>query len=80
MYEYYEFVVFPFGLANATTTFIFLMHSALCPYLDKFVIVFIDDICIYYNNEEEHAKHLSTILIFLRQHELSAKLRKCSFF
>jgi len=67
-YRHYEFVVVPFGLTNVQATFMCLMNSVLCPYLDKFVIVFIDDILIYYKNEEEHTKNLATILIFLREH------------
>ena len=57
-----------------------LMNSVLHPYLDKFVIVFIDDILVYFKNEEEHAKHLEVALRLLREHQLYAKLNKCSFF
>jgi len=79
-YGHYEFVVVPFGLTNAPTTFMCLMDSTLSPYLDKFVIVFIDDILVYSKNEEEHAEHLATLLRLLREHQLYAKLNKCSFF
>jgi len=65
-YGNYEYVVVPFGLTNALATFMCLMNSVLCPYLDKFFIVFIDDILVYSNNEEEHVEHLATVLIFLR--------------
>ena len=56
------------------------MNSVLCLYLDKFVIVFIDDILVYSKNEEEHAKHLAAILRLLREHQLYAKLSKCNLF
>jgi len=79
-YGHYEFVVVPFGLTNAPTTFMCLMNSVLHPYMDKFMIVFIDDILIYSKNGEEHVKHLAKVLRFLREHQLYVKLRKCSFF
>ena len=79
-YGHYEFVVVPFGLTNAPTTFMCLMDSTLSPYLDKFVIVFIDDILVHSKNEEEHAEHSATLLRLLREHQLYAKLNKCSFF
>ena len=66
-YGHYEFVVVLFGLTNVRTTFMCFMNSMLCPYLDKFVIEFIDDILIYFKNEEEHAEHLATILRLLRE-------------
>ena len=56
-YGHYEFVLVPFGLTNAPTTFMFFVNSVLCPYLDKFVIVFIDDILVYSKNEEGHAEY-----------------------
>ena len=79
-YKHYDFVVVPFGLTNVPATFTCLMNSVLCSFLDKFVIVFIDDILVYSKNEEEHAEHLVGVLRFLREHQLYAKLRKCSFF
>ena len=79
-YGHYKFFVLPFGLTNALATFMCLMNSVLCPYLDKFAIVFIDDIVVYSKNEEEHVEHLATVLKLLREHQLYAKLRKCSFF
>eukprot|EP00253_Pinus_taeda_P034975 PITA_34975 len=79
-YEHYEFVVVPSSLTNATTTFMFLMNNVLHSYLDKFVIVFIDDILIYSKNEEEHVKHLAEVLRLMRDHQLHVKLSKYSFF
>ena len=67
-YGHYEFVVVPFSLTNAPTTFMYLMNNMLCPYLDKFFIVFIDEILIYSKHEEEHVKYLAAVLILLREH------------
>ncbi|GKB23702.1 reverse transcriptase domain-containing protein [Tanacetum coccineum] len=78
-YGHYEFQVMPFGLTNAPAVFIDLMNRVCKPYLDKFVIAFIDDIIIYSRNEEEHANHLRIILELLRKEELYAKFSKCDF-
>ena len=80
MYGNYEFVVVPFGLTNAPTTFMCLMNSVLHPYLDNLVIVLIDDILEYSKNEEKHVEHLVVVLSLLRENQLYAKLNKCSFF
>jgi hypothetical protein len=78
-YGLYEFMVMSFGLTNAPAYFMYLMNSVFMDYLDKFVVVFIDDILIYSQNEQEHEKHLRKVLQRLRDCQLYAKLRKCEF-
>nr|GEX52426.1 putative reverse transcriptase domain-containing protein [Tanacetum cinerariifolium] len=78
-YGHYEFQVMSFGLTNAPAVFMDLMNLVCKPYLDKFVIVFIDDILIYLKNKKEHEEHLRTILKLLKKEELYAKFYKCKF-
>ncbi|GJR74056.1 putative reverse transcriptase domain-containing protein [Tanacetum coccineum] len=78
-YGHYEFQVMPFGLTNAPAIFMDLMNRVCKPYLDKLVMVFIDDILIYSKNKEEHGEHLKTILNLLRSEKLYAKFSKCDF-
>ena len=79
-YGHYEFLVMPFGLTNAPATFMHLMHDLFGPLLDKFVIVFLDDILIFSKTPEEHEQHLRQVLEILRKAKLYAKLSKCEFF
>jgi hypothetical protein len=78
-YGLYEFLVMSFGLTNAPAYFMYLMNSIFMTELDKFVVIFIDDILIYSKNEEEHAEHLHIVLQRLREHKLHAKFSKCEF-
>jgi len=78
-YGHYEYVVMPFGVTNAPTIFMDYMNRIFQPYLDQFVVVFIDDILIYSENKEEHADHLRVVLEVLREHKLYGKLSKCEF-
>ena len=78
-YGHYEFMVMPFGFTNAPAAFMDLMNRVFRPYLDRFVIVFIDDILVYSGSREKHAEHLRTVLDTLREHHLYAKLSKCQF-
>src|SRR5438552_5276647 len=78
-YGKYEFLVRPFGLTNAPATFQTLMNQILPPYIDKFVLVYLDDILIYSNSDEEHLEHLRLVFEALRMHKLYAKPSKCTF-
>nr|GEV48241.1 reverse transcriptase domain-containing protein [Tanacetum cinerariifolium] len=78
-YGHYEFQVMPFGLTNVPAVFMELMNRVCNPYLDKFVIVFIDDIFIYSKNEKEHKKYLNVILELPKKEKLYAKFSKCEF-
>jgi hypothetical protein len=78
-YGLYEYTVMSFGLTNAPAYFMYLMNKVFIEYLDKFVVVFIDDILIFSKNEEEHAEHLRLVLQKLREHKLYAKRSKYEF-
>jgi hypothetical protein len=79
-YGHFEFLVLPFGLTNAPATFMHLMQTIFRPFLDDFVIVFLDDILIYSKTLEEHKKHIEQVLELLRVNKLYAKKSKCEFF
>ena len=78
-YGHYEFLVMSFGLTNAPAAFMDLMNRVFSAYLDKFIIVFIDDILIYSRSQEEHAEQLRMVLSILSEHRLYAKFSKCKF-
>jgi hypothetical protein len=78
-YGHFEFVVMPFGVTNAPATFMDLMYHLFQPYLDRFVVIFIDDILVYSRDASEHAKYLKMVLVKLREEKLYAKFSKCEF-
>ncbi|GJW17331.1 putative reverse transcriptase domain-containing protein [Tanacetum coccineum] len=78
-YGHFEFMIMPFGLTNAPTVFMDLMNRVCKPYLDKFVIVFIDDILIYSKSKEDHKVYLKLVLEMLKKEKLFAKFSKCEF-
>ena len=78
-YGHFEFMVKPFGLTNAPAAFMDLMHRVFQPYLDQFVVVFVDDILINSHSEWEHEYHLRIVLQLLRDHQLYIKFSKCEF-
>jgi hypothetical protein len=78
-YGLFEYTVMSFGLTNAPAYFMNLMNKVFMKFLDKFVVVFIDDILVYSKSEEEHAEHLRLVLGTLREHQLYAKFSKCEF-
>src|SRR5262249_28856021 len=78
-YGHYEFLVMSFGLTNAPAVFMDLMNIVFRPFLDLFVVVFIDDVLVYSPDEDSHRKHLCAVLQTLRSHQLYAKFSKCGF-
>jgi len=78
-YGHFEFTVLPFSLTNAPATFMGCMNDVLRPFLDKFVVVYLDDILIYSKTECEHLDHVRAVLEALKRHRLHVKLKKCVF-
>ena len=78
-YGLYEYTVMSFGLTNTPAYVIHMMNKVFMEFLDKFVVVFIDDILVYSKNEEEHKEHLRLVLEKLREHQLYTKFGKCEF-
>jgi hypothetical protein len=78
-YGLYEFTMMSFGLTNAPAYFMYMTNKVFMEYLDKFVVVFIDDILVFFWSEEEHEEHLRLVLQKLREHQLYAKFSKCDF-
>jgi len=78
-YGLYEYTVMSFGLTNAPAYFMYLMNKVFMEFLDKFMVVFIDDILVFSKSEEEHAEHIRLVLQKLREHKLYAKRSKCEF-
>jgi hypothetical protein len=78
-YGLYEYLVMSFGLTNAPAYLMYLMNSVFMSELDKFIVIFIDDILIYSKTEEDHANHICVVLQRLRDHRLYAKFSKCEF-
>ena len=78
-YGLYEYIIMSFGLTNAPAYFMNMMNKVFMEFLDKFVVVFIDDILVYSKNEEEHKEHLRLVLGKLKEHQLYAKFSKCEF-
>ena len=78
-YGHFDFTVMPFGLTNSPTAFMDLMHKVFQPYLDKFVVIYVDEILIYSQSKEEHEENLRIVLQALKEHQLYAKYSKCEF-
>jgi len=78
-YDHYEYLVMPFGVTNILSVFMDYMNRIFHPYLDSFVVVFMDDILVYSKTREEHEEHLRVVLQIVKDNELYAKLSKCEF-
>jgi len=75
--DHYEYLVMPFGLCNAPFTFQAIMNTIFRPHLQKFILVFFDDILIYSSTWDKHVEHIAQTVQFLRQHQFFAKASKC---
>jgi hypothetical protein len=78
-YGLYEYTIMSFGLTNALPYFMYLMNKVFMEFLDKFMVVFIEDVLVFSKIEDEHAKHLRLVLQKLREHKLYVKQSKCEF-
>ena len=78
-YGLFEYTVLPLGLCNAPSTFQRLMNLVMHGFIDKFVLVYLDDVLVYSDNEDEHEAHLLQVFDRLREHKLQSKLKKCEF-
>ena len=78
-YGHFEFMVMPFRLTNAPVAFMDLMHRVFKPYVNQFVVIFINDILVYSKMRENHEYHLRVVLQTLREHQVYAKFSKCDF-
>ena len=78
-YGKYELLMMPFGLMNTSATFQTLMNSILPAYIDKFVLVYLDDILMYFNSDEEHLQHMRFVFEALWKHQIYIRSKKCIF-
>jgi hypothetical protein len=79
MFRFYEWFVMPFGMTNAPSTFMILMNRVLRAFIEKFVVIYFDDMLIYSKTLDAHAEHVKQVLDVLRKEKLFANLAKCTF-